>query len=260
MAIQVKVLVVDDEEIVLKSTRRILKRDEEHEFLVDTALSAAEGLALISDKKYDIIITDLMMPKMDGLEFIDKIRQSDQDIVIIMITGYATIQTALKALRKGAFDYIAKPYTIEELRSVVKSAARTVLASGNEASKECADREGENAEKYRGFFNQTYASRQPDGTLIFGVEAAFITLIGKPISMELSKIGENVSQGFQFGSITNSQMKVFILRAPFGGVVLEVNDEAVENMNLIAEDPCGKGWLLRVNPGDFEGESKNLGV
>ncbi len=259
MATQVKVLVVDDEEIVLKSTRRILKKDEEHEFLVDTALSAADGLALISEKKYDIIITDLMMPKMDGLEFIDKIRQSDPNIVIIMITGYATIQTALKALRKGAFDYIAKPYTIEELRSVVKSAARTVLTPGNEANKECADREGENAEKYRGFFNQTYASRQPDGTLIFGVEAAFITLIGKPISIELSKIGENVSQGFPFGSITNSEMKVFILRAPFGGAILGVNDEVIENISLIEEDPYGKGWLLRVNPGDFEGESKNLG-
>ena len=79
MVAQVKVLVVDDEEIVLKSMRRILKKDDEHEFLVDTASSAADGLALVKGKKYDVIITDLMMPKMDGMQFIDGIRRSDHE-------------------------------------------------------------------------------------------------------------------------------------------------------------------------------------
>ena len=255
MAAQVKVLVVDDEEIVLKSMRRILKKDDEHEFFVDTALSAADGLALIEEKEYDIIITDLMMPKMDGLQFIDGIRQSNPNVLIVMITGYATMQTALKALRKGAFDYIAKPFTIEELRNVVKSAARSALMPKGAPGARAPAK----SETYRTFFNQTYALVRRDGTLFFGVEEAFVALIGKPISFELANVGETISQGFPFGSITNSKMKVFNLRAPFSGIVLGVNDEAVGNINLIESDPRGKGWLLHVSPGDFETEIENLG-
>ncbi len=259
MAVQVKVLVVDDEEIVLKSMRRILKRDEEHEFFVDTASSAADGLVLIEEKEYDVIITDLMMPKMDGLQFIDGIRRSDPNVLIVMITGYATMQTALKALRKGAFDYIAKPFTVEELRNTVKSAARAALTPRAEKKGAPGTRASEKAETYGTFFNQTYASVRRDGTLFFGVEEAFVTLIGKPISLELANVGETVSQGFPFGSITNSRMKVFNLRAPFSGIVLGVNDEAVGNINLIQSDPHGKGWLLHVSPSDFETEIENLG-
>lgn len=259
MAAQVKVLVVDDEEIVLKSMRRILKKDDEHEFLVDTASSAADGLVLIKEKDYDVIITDLMMPKMDGLQFIDGIRQSNPNILIVMITGYATMQTALKALRKGAFDYIAKPFTIEELRNVVKGAARAALMPRAGEKGAPGARAPAKSETYRTFFNQTYASIRRDGTLLFGVEEGFLTLIGEPISLELANVGETISQGFPFGSITNSRMKVFNLRAPFSGIVLGVNDEAVGNINLIESDPRGKGWLLHVSPGNFETEIENLG-
>jgi glycine cleavage system H lipoate-binding protein len=196
-----------------------------------------------------------MMPKMDGLQFIDGIRRSYPNILIVMITGYATMETALKTLRKGAFDYIAKPFTIEELRNVVRSAARAALMPKAEKGAGAAEK----AESYRTFFNQTYASIRDDGTLSLGVEEAFVTLIGKPVSLELANVGETISQGFPFGSITNSRMKVFNLRAPFSGVVLGVNDEAIGNISLIENDPCGKGWLLHVKPGDFETEIENLG-
>jgi DNA-binding NtrC family response regulator len=189
MATPVKVLVVDDEEIVLKSMRRILKKDEEHDFQVDTALSAPEGLALMNDNTYDVIVTDLMMPQMDGLEFIDRVRATDPNSLIIMITGYATMQTALEALRKGAYDYIAKPFTVEELRSVVKNAARASLMPEAENGKPNGSGAGKKAGAYRSFFNQTYASARPDGTFNFGIETAFISLIGKPISLELASAG-----------------------------------------------------------------------
>jgi CheY-like chemotaxis protein len=258
MSEQVKVLVVDDEEIVLQSVRKVLKPDEEHEFLVDTALSATDGLDLMSRTKYDIVVTDLMMPNVDGLEFTDRVRQLEPEARVIMITGYATMRTALQALRRGAFDYIAKPFTKEELRGVVKNAARLRRMPEAKGEEAAAERGGLKPEGCRSFFNQTYARIQPDGTMYFGVEAAFLANIGEPLSIEVSKVGESVSQGFPFGAITNSNMRVFNLRSPFSGRVLKVNQDVMDNMNLVREDPRGKGWLLQVTPTDFETELDNL--
>lgn len=254
MAEQVRVLVVDDEEIVLKSVKRVLKGDDEHEFLIDTALSADAGLELMGGEEFDIVVTDLMMPGIDGLEFIQRIRQANNKTRIIMITGYATMRTALQALREGAFEYIAKPFTKEELRSVVKNAARK---KGDPADAR-ATAGAEDDDEYRTFFNQTYARFLSDGTMRFGVEGAFLGDIGRPLSVELLKSGEEVLQGHSFGSITNAEMKVFDLRAPLSARVLEGNQEVLEIPDLIQEDPRGKGWLLKVEPTNLEAESKNL--
>lgn len=253
---QVKVLVVDDEEVVLESVRKVLRSDEEHEFLLDCVLSADEGLALMNDMKFDIVITDLMMPGLDGLQFIDQIRAVDRDSRIIMITGYATMRTALQALRKGAFDYIAKPFTKEELRSVVKNAARTGAPEAE--TEEAAGRPGAAAD-YRSFFHQSYARIQPDGSMLFGIEPHFLAHVEGPLNIEVAEPGESVTQGYPFGKVTDSSMRVFILRAPFSGRVLARNQEALSRPELIRQDARGEGWLLHVAPTDFENEAENLG-
>ena len=255
MAEQVKVLVVDDEEIVLKSVRRVLKSDDEHEFVVETALCANEGLRQLEHEQYDVIVTDLMMPGIDGLEFIARIREADKKSRIIMITGYATMRTALQALRKGAFEYIAKPFTKEELRSVVKNAARKKTEPG---TTQAVAPGGTESVDFRTFFNQTYARILSDGTMLFGVEAAYLGEIGRALSLELAKVGEEVSQGYSYGSITNADMRVFNLRAPLSGRIVEVNRDVVDNPELIPDDPRGNGWLLKVEPSDFETESEAL--
>jgi glycine cleavage system H lipoate-binding protein len=206
-------------------------------------------------EQYDVVVTDLMMPGIDGLEFIERIRETDSRSRIVMITGYATMRTALQALRKGAFEYIAKPFTKEELRSVVKNAARK-RAEPNAARIVAPG--GAEADDFRTFFNQAYARILPDGTMRFGVEAAYLGEIGRPLSLELAKPGEEVSQGYSYGSITNAEMRVFNLRAPLSGRVLEVNREVIDNLDLISEDPRGSGWLLKVEPSDFETESEAL--
>ncbi|RJP67675.1 MAG: response regulator [Candidatus Abyssobacteria bacterium SURF_17] len=253
----VSVLVVDDEEVVLESVRKVLRDDDEHQFSVDTALSASDGLNLMGQNKYDIVVTDLMMPGIDGLQFIDRIRELAPETKVVMITGYATMRTALQALRKGAFDYIAKPFTKDELRGVVKNAA--CQARGREGAAQAAVSGEATSGDYRTFFNQTYARIQPDGTMHFGVEPAFLATIGEPISIEIAKAGETVSQGFPFGAITNSKMRVFNLRAPLSGRVLGVNQEAIDNMKLVEQDARGAGWLVRVAATNLEGEIENLG-
>jgi CheY-like chemotaxis protein/glycine cleavage system H lipoate-binding protein len=258
MSKQVKVLVVDDEEIVLQSVRKVLRSDDEHDFIIDTVLSPKEGLAFMNQYKYDVVITDLMMPGIDGLEFIDKAREISRESRIIMITGYATMRTALQALRKGTFDYVAKPFTKQEMLSVVKNAlSAESIQQGDEAR--AAMRNAPHPTKnYRSFLNQTYAFTQLDNTIRFGVEPAFLDIVGEPLSVELPRLGERLTQGFPFGTITNKIMRVHNLRAPLSGLVVNINQEAVDDIDLIRRDPRGEGWLINVEPTDLEKEKEDL--
>jgi signal transduction histidine kinase len=101
---------------MLFSCRRILEKDG---YLVETFESGAAGLSRLSESKPQIILVDLKMPELDGLQVIGRIRQIDPELVIAVITGYATIATAVDAMKAGAYDFLPKPFTPDELRLVV---------------------------------------------------------------------------------------------------------------------------------------------
>ena len=117
-----KILVVDDEEIVCLSCQRILI---EEGYEVRTCLSGQEGLKLLSEELFDLAIVDLKMPRMDGMEVLQAIKRDYPQIPVIMITGYATVETAVEAMKSGAFDYLPKPFTPDEVAVVVKKALET---------------------------------------------------------------------------------------------------------------------------------------
>jgi DNA-binding NtrC family response regulator len=115
----VKILVVDDEMIVCESCKRIL---EEEGYEVETALSGKEAFEKMKANPFDIVITDLKMPGIDGMEVLKSFRKEYPDSIIIMITGFSTVETAVEAMKLGAFDYIPKPFTPDEVSVVVKKA------------------------------------------------------------------------------------------------------------------------------------------
>ncbi len=122
-----RILVIDDEEVVHVSLRRILGRCGHH---VDAELSAVAGLERLADEEpYDLVITDLMMPEMNGIELLRQLRERELEVPVLMITGYPTISTALEALRLDAMDYIAKPFTRQELLAPVNRALRRGAAT-----------------------------------------------------------------------------------------------------------------------------------
>ena len=112
-------LFIDDEEIVLKSSRRIFAGSG---YEIDTASSGEEGLAMAMAKDYDIVVTDLKMPGQGGMEILKALRRDRPRTTVIIFTGYSSVETAREALKNGAFDYVPKPFTPEELRSVVANA------------------------------------------------------------------------------------------------------------------------------------------
>ncbi|MDH5534767.1 MAG: sigma-54 dependent transcriptional regulator [Betaproteobacteria bacterium] len=114
-----RILVVDDEEIVLKSCLRVLGGGD---FDLETVSNGPEALRRVEDRHYDIVILDIVMPEMDGLEVLQRVKESHPDIEVIMITGLAQIDVAVRAMKRGAFDYLPKPFEPDELRLVVERA------------------------------------------------------------------------------------------------------------------------------------------
>lgn len=110
------ILVVDDERGIREGCRRILAAEG---YVVDQAEDGKQGLALLQQKSYDLMLVDLMMPVMGGLELMDAIQQQQLDVLMIVITGYATIETAVEAMKHGAYDYIPKPFSPDQLLAVV---------------------------------------------------------------------------------------------------------------------------------------------
>jgi two-component system phosphate regulon sensor histidine kinase PhoR len=116
----IQVLVVDDELNIREGSQRILSRVG---FEVLKASTGMEALELLEKQTIPIILLDLKMPGMDGMEVLKRIRQLDETILVIVITGFATVETAIEAMKQGAYDFIPKPFEPEQLRIVVNRAA-----------------------------------------------------------------------------------------------------------------------------------------
>jgi len=133
-----RILLVDDEEIVLRSCQRILG----DEYDLDIAHDGLEALAKVNENDYDVLVLDIKMPKMDGLEVLRRVKEARPDTDIIMVTGLHQIGTAVQAMKLGALDYLPKPFEPEELKMAIARAfdRRAVLQGGAE---------GEESEAYR---------------------------------------------------------------------------------------------------------------
>src|SRR5476649_1703302 len=114
-----RILIADDEDIVIKSCLRILEGDE---FQVEAVQDGREALRKIEENPYDVLILDIMMPNMDGLEVLRRVKETHPNVDVIMITGLSQIDTAVQAMKLGAFDYISKPFEPDELKLVVQRA------------------------------------------------------------------------------------------------------------------------------------------
>jgi two-component system, sensor histidine kinase and response regulator len=110
-----RVFVIDDDDVLLVSCRRILEKDG---YEVETFSSGADGLRRLREAPPQLLLVDLRMPGLDGLQVIARVREIDPEVVIAVVTGYATISTAVEAMKAGAYDFLPKPFTPDELRLV----------------------------------------------------------------------------------------------------------------------------------------------
>jgi len=118
-----KLLIVDDERVALKNLEHIMKKEG---YGVTATQSGQNALKLLEEQQFDVVLTDLRMEKVDGLQVLNKCRELHPDSEVIMITGFATLGSAVEAMKQGAFYYIAKPFKLDEVRKVVKEAVHKV--------------------------------------------------------------------------------------------------------------------------------------
>ena len=114
-----RILIVDDEDIVVRSCVRILGSES---YAIEVARDGSEALAKIADGLFDVLVLDIMMPKMSGIEVLQRVKETHPDVEVIMVTGLSEIETAVRCMKLGAFDYLAKPFDPDELKLVVARA------------------------------------------------------------------------------------------------------------------------------------------
>lgn len=194
MAEKENILVVDDERGIREGCRRILMSEG---FSADVAENGEEGLRLAKVKPFDLILVDLMMPVMSGLEMMEQVRQYDPEIIMIVITGFATIETAVEAMKHGAYDYIPKPFTPDQLLAVVNRGlekrrlslqAQRLMEERDQKLLEVANEESK---------IHTIVNSMADGILVTNKERQLV--LWNPAAVKMLNLNEKLEAGKDLG-------------------------------------------------------------
>lgn len=252
MSESAKILIVDDELPVCKSIASALAA---HEFDVSTVLSADEALHILSEQSFDVVITDLMMPGISGMELLEKTRASHPDTTVIMITGYPSVRSAVQAVKLGAFDYLPKPFTPNELRSLVLRALAARTARKHEDS---AQPSREIPEGLYCIPDNTWAYIEDDGRVRVGAHHLLLDTLDHISSVELPNINDMRYQGEACTIINDDRGHVTRLWTPVSGRVTDVNQKIKDDASILIDHPYDAGWLFVIMPTHLQDELKNL--
>jgi CheY-like chemotaxis protein/glycine cleavage system H lipoate-binding protein len=252
MAQKTKILVVDDEAVILDSVPKILRAEG---FDVSTADTAESALEILRTGPPEVVLVDLKLPGLSGMEFLDIAKKEFPQVAAIMMTGYSTLLNAVAALQNGAFDFLPKPFTFEELLSVVQRAARFVSLppAGRSA--------GSNGAMINRHFLglHTWAKIETDGSAQLGITDWFQATIGSIARIELPAVNGELRQGGLLAQIVAQDEMKHTAWAALGGRVIEVNRHVQEDSQLLNRDPMDSGWLARIFPDNLENDLANLG-
>ena len=251
-------LVVDDEEVICQACRRIFSRQG---FKVDTNTDARQGLSWAAEKEYEIILLDIKMPSMDGIQFLEELRQAKLDVPVLIITGYPSIPNAAAAMRLGACDYVTKPFTTEEITSAVQRVLATRRfpdGNGEQTAEDEAFQAALSTESPMQFWGDSWFRLEVDGSACVG--AVLPGLHGtQPTAVRLPRIGEVVYQGLPLAGVTRPGQPLLVVAAPVSGVVLAVNDSLPKHLGRFESDPCGEGWIAHICTTEYDRERDACG-
>ncbi len=238
-------LVVDDEEVVCQACRRIFARQG---FQVETNTDARQGLVMATEKDFEIILLDIKMPNMDGIQFLEQLREKKPEVPVLVITGYPSIPNAAAAMRLGACDYVTKPFTSEEVTwAVQRVLAARQLPDGNGKPADASEPESlaDAGASELLFWDESWVKLETDGWACVG--AVLPGLRGLTVgSVRVPKIGEVVYQGLPLAGVVVPDRPMVIVPAPVSGVVIAVNELLQTRPELVVGDPCRNGCLACI--------------
>ena len=248
-------LVVDDEQVVCEACRRIFSQQG---FQVEVNTNARQGLSWATEKDYEIILLDIKMPNMDGIQFLEALRDKKPDVPVLIITGYPSIPNAAAAMRLGACDYVSKPFTCEEITSAVQRVLQTRRAAVDEGQTTgegngAAEPEVAAAEVL--FWEEAWLRIELDGSACVGAVVPGLRG-GVPETVTLPRIGEVVYQGLPLAGVASAGKPLRIIPAPVSGVVVAANELLQRRPQLLSTDPCGEGWIACICTTQYEDEAR----
>jgi CheY-like chemotaxis protein/glycine cleavage system H lipoate-binding protein len=263
-----KILCVDDEEVILDSFRKILVLDG---YSVDTVTRGQEALKLIQSHHYDFLFTDLKMPEMDGVEVTKSVKHLRPDIDVIIITGYASVETAVETMKYGAMDYVQKPFTDEELLAFVKKA---LIKRQDRIQKQIkpkvhithlADAKSSMMCEFAipgGVFisqGHCWVSMEQNGNVKVGIDDFAKKLIGKIDSIEFPNLGMVVKTGQPLFTIKQGN-KSITFNSPVSGKVIKLNKPLQYDIELLNVTPYDSNWVCELDAENIDTELKDLKI
>jgi CheY-like chemotaxis protein len=259
MSNAVKVLVIDDEPVIVESVVRLCSSEG---LDVDSALDAQEALKKIERNTYELIITDIMMPEMDGFQFLSTIRQRNIQTPVIITTGYSTVENAVKSLSEGAIDFLPKPFTFEELISCTQRGLKYGQILKSILSKKMPGQINDEfvpcpMSYYRLGYN-TWTYPDDDGSVKTGVTDLFLKTIGSVKKLQLFQPDEEIFQGNMCAQIETDAELIHNILAPVSGRIMQRNEALISEPSLIEKDPFFEGWIYRVLPSHPDKELSQL--
>jgi CheY-like chemotaxis protein/glycine cleavage system H lipoate-binding protein len=265
---EARILAVDDEPAILDSFRKVLVLGG---YNVDTVENGNEALGLIRDRDYDFVFTDLKMPGMNGVELTRAVKHLRPDIDVVVITGFATIDTAVETVRAGAMDYVEKPFTEDELLAFVRKALiqrQERLDRGRKPTIRLvragmkANGSGLELDVPAGVFvspQHAWVQLALNGMVRTGVDDLLRKVFGPPDAIELPATGQQVRRGqtlftLRYGDHTTP------IPAPVSGRVMAVNKEHDEHPEWLSVKPFELSWLCEMEPDHLGAELGDLKI
>ncbi len=263
-----KILCVDDEDVILDSFRKILVLEG---YSIDTVNSGPEALSLIKSHHYDFLFTDLKMPEMDGVEVTKQVKILRPDIDVIIITGYATVETAVDCMKFGAMDYVQKPFTEDELLGFTN---KSLLKRQDRIQKQLKPRvhithlseeEKVNVGEFAipgGVFiseGHCWTGISEDGTVKVGIDDFAKKLIGKIDDIEFPNLGMNITKG-QPLFIIKQDKKSIHFNSPISGQVAKVNHDLGDNIESLDYSTYQKNWICIIDADKLDSELPQLKI
>jgi CheY-like chemotaxis protein len=263
-----RILCVDDEAVILDSFRKILVLDG---YSVDTVENGKEALGLIQTHSYDFVFTDLKMPEPDGVEVTKAVKHIRPDIDVIIITGYATVETAVECMKYGAMDYVEKPFTEDELLDFTK---KSLIKREDKISKtlkpkvqitQFKETGGAKSPEFQipgGVFisdGHCWANVSEDGSAKVGLDDFAKKVIGKIDSVELPNLGMTVKKGQSLFTIEQGTRNISF-KSPVSGKVKEINkfiNEEIDSLNVTSYD---QNWICEIDADELDSEIPSLKI
>jgi CheY-like chemotaxis protein len=263
-----KILCVDDEAVILDSFRKILVLDG---YAVDTVENGKEAIGLIQSHHYDFVFTDLKMPIMDGVEVTKTVKHLRPDIDVVIITGFATVETAVECMKYGAMDYVQKPFTDDELLAFVK---KTLIKRQDKIQKQLrpkvhithlADAKSSMLVDFAipgGVFissGHCWVSMEQDGKAKVGIDDFAKKMIGKIDAIEFPNLGMNIKSGQPLFTIKQGT-KTITFNSPVSGKILEINKPLQYDLNKLNITTYSSNWICIVDAENLDSELKELKI